>query len=235
MKAYWGSGGIDSRILDLGTRWRWVVSFTPQGKSPWYLLDRRLGGSQSRSGRSGEEKNSEPLPGLEPPIIQPVAQCYTTELSNAEVKNMWIFQSLSPSLSRGGVCAQVHWTLTRYETSSLGLIWCQYGSQAASHIACRICRGRGHVEMWIRRSHSKGPTNYEAPLCVIFPILLLLLHFALLQIRGPFAKFVDRRQFAVVMKREAVTVMPSCSGGGNIVVAWSSSLKPSLEYELQSF
>jgi hypothetical protein len=34
-----GSGGIDPRILDLGTRWRWVVSFTPrplypQGKSP---------------------------------------------------------------------------------------------------------------------------------------------------------------------------------------------------------
>jgi hypothetical protein len=29
MKAYWGSGGIAPRILDLGTRWRWVVSFTP--------------------------------------------------------------------------------------------------------------------------------------------------------------------------------------------------------------
>jgi len=24
MKAYWGSGGISPRILDLGTRWRWV-------------------------------------------------------------------------------------------------------------------------------------------------------------------------------------------------------------------
>jgi hypothetical protein len=39
-----------------------------------YPLDRRLGGPQSRSGRSGEEKNSQPLPGLEPPIIQPLAQ-----------------------------------------------------------------------------------------------------------------------------------------------------------------
>jgi hypothetical protein len=43
MKAYWGSGGIDARVLDLGTRWRWVVSFTtrplyPQVKSPWYPL-----------------------------------------------------------------------------------------------------------------------------------------------------------------------------------------------------
>jgi hypothetical protein len=28
MKAYWGSGGIAPCILDLGTRWRWVISFT---------------------------------------------------------------------------------------------------------------------------------------------------------------------------------------------------------------
>jgi hypothetical protein len=63
--------GTDPRILDLGTRWRWVVSFTPRplyshGKSPWYLLDRKLGGPQSRSGR-GQKKNLQPLPGLEPP------------------------------------------------------------------------------------------------------------------------------------------------------------------------
>jgi hypothetical protein len=48
-----------------------VVSFTPrslypQGKSPWYPLDRRLGGPQSRSGRGGEEKNSQHPPGIEP-------------------------------------------------------------------------------------------------------------------------------------------------------------------------
>jgi hypothetical protein len=44
-------------------------------------LDRRLGGPQSRSGRGGEEKNSRSLPGLEPWIIQPVAQGYTIVLS----------------------------------------------------------------------------------------------------------------------------------------------------------
>jgi hypothetical protein len=65
------SGGIAPRILNLGTRWTWVASFTPrplytQGKSPWYPLDRSLGGPQSRSGRGGEEKNSQPLPGIEP-------------------------------------------------------------------------------------------------------------------------------------------------------------------------
>jgi len=30
----------------------------PQGKSPWYPLDKRLGGPQSWSGCSDEEKNS---------------------------------------------------------------------------------------------------------------------------------------------------------------------------------
>jgi hypothetical protein len=58
-------------FFDLGTTWRWVVSFTPrslytQRKSPWYRLDRRLGGPQSRSERGVEEKNSQPLPVLEP-------------------------------------------------------------------------------------------------------------------------------------------------------------------------
>jgi hypothetical protein len=40
--------------------------FAPQGKSPWYPLDRRLGGPQSRAGRGGEEKNSRSPPRIEP-------------------------------------------------------------------------------------------------------------------------------------------------------------------------
>jgi hypothetical protein len=58
-----------------------IGRFTPKRKSPWCPLDRRLGGPQRRSGRGGEEENSQPLPGLEPLIIQPVTQRYTTELS----------------------------------------------------------------------------------------------------------------------------------------------------------
>jgi hypothetical protein len=63
-----------------------VASFTPrplypQGKHPWYPLYRKLGGPQTRSGRGSQEKNSQLLPGIEPPIIQPVFQCYTTELT----------------------------------------------------------------------------------------------------------------------------------------------------------
>jgi hypothetical protein len=46
-----------STFLDLGARWRWVVSF------PRYPLNRRLGGPRSRSGPCGEENNFA-LPGV---------------------------------------------------------------------------------------------------------------------------------------------------------------------------
>jgi hypothetical protein len=50
-----------SSILNLRFKWRWMVSFTPLpfylwGKGPQYLLDRRLGGLQCRSGRCGEDR-----------------------------------------------------------------------------------------------------------------------------------------------------------------------------------
>jgi hypothetical protein len=50
MKTYWKSGSKAPRILELDTRWSWVVSFTPQPlypqrKSPSYPFDRRLVGS----------------------------------------------------------------------------------------------------------------------------------------------------------------------------------------------
>jgi hypothetical protein len=71
MKAYWGVKVYLHAFFDLGIRWRWVVSFNPrplkpQGKSPWYPLDRRLGGPHSRSGRDGEDENYQPPPGIEP-------------------------------------------------------------------------------------------------------------------------------------------------------------------------
>jgi hypothetical protein len=61
MKAYWRVELQLHAFFDLGTRWKWVVGYTPrplypQGKSPWYPLDRKLGEPQSRSGRGGEEK-----------------------------------------------------------------------------------------------------------------------------------------------------------------------------------
>jgi hypothetical protein len=43
-----------------------ALAALPQGKSPRYPLDTRLGGPQSRSGSGGEETNSQPPPGIEP-------------------------------------------------------------------------------------------------------------------------------------------------------------------------
>jgi len=93
MKAYWGNEGIAPRIFDLGTRCRWMVSFTPrllylQGKTPWYPFDRRLGGPKSRPGRDGEEKNSQPLLGFELPITQ-LHSIYTTFLQEPIALNLW--------------------------------------------------------------------------------------------------------------------------------------------------
>jgi hypothetical protein len=53
----------------------------PPGKSPWFPLDRRLGGPQSRSGHGGGKKKfPAPSPRRESnprtPIVQPVVQRY---------------------------------------------------------------------------------------------------------------------------------------------------------------
>jgi hypothetical protein len=61
--------------LDGGVSFMTLLLY-PRGKSPWYQLNRRVGGPQNRCGHGGDEKHSQPLPGLEPLIIQPVAQCY---------------------------------------------------------------------------------------------------------------------------------------------------------------
>jgi len=56
-----GSGGTAPCTLNLGIRWRWVVSFTVQRKSPWYPLATRLGRPHSKSGCSVEEKKKKKL------------------------------------------------------------------------------------------------------------------------------------------------------------------------------
>jgi hypothetical protein len=64
MKTNW----VVQRILNLCTSWRWVVNFTPrtfypQGNNLRCPSDMRLGGTQSRSGHSGEDTNPLELPG----------------------------------------------------------------------------------------------------------------------------------------------------------------------------
>jgi hypothetical protein len=90
--------------------------FAPHGKSPWYPLDKRLGGPQSRYEGGGEEKNSQPLPVLEPPIIHPL---YTTELSRVL------------RITEKEVCLELHlrsgilWSDIRAKIKSAPQIWCR--------------------------------------------------------------------------------------------------------------
>jgi hypothetical protein len=82
MKAYWGSGYIAPRILDLGTRWRWVASFTarslyPQKRAPATYWIRGWVGPRAGLDAMVKRKNSQPLPEFEPPIIKLETSRYT--------------------------------------------------------------------------------------------------------------------------------------------------------------
>jgi hypothetical protein len=94
-------------ILDLGTRWRLVVTFTfrplkPQGKSPSCPLERRLGGCRRQSGRCGVDKNLLSLPGIRPGQYNPHPVAIPTEIPllpawfNLQVfiSNQWLLSNL---------------------------------------------------------------------------------------------------------------------------------------------
>jgi hypothetical protein len=66
-----GSGGIAPRILNRGTNWRWVTSFTPRPlyarwKLPHCPLCRRLGGPRAVLDAMGGRKNPTPCRELNP-------------------------------------------------------------------------------------------------------------------------------------------------------------------------
>jgi hypothetical protein len=102
IKTYCGSGGIAPRILNLCTRWKWVVSFTHRPLYPLYPLDRRLSGPQSRFGRFWEEKNSQFLPRIEPRSSNPLPIHYTnrdTAATDLEI---------SPNYCYWGTCLRIN-------------------------------------------------------------------------------------------------------------------------------
>jgi len=93
-------------IINLGTRWRWVVSFTKRslyarGKSQRYPLDRRLHGLQSQSGRGGERKIHPPRRELNACRPTCTLVIVLTELSwvtlQLTIRHSFI-QSVSPSV-----------------------------------------------------------------------------------------------------------------------------------------
>jgi hypothetical protein len=96
---YGGSECTDVRILNLGTRWRWVVSFTRQPLYTRYPLDRSLGGPQSRFGHGGEENNSLPLSGIEPRSSNQYPSHYTD----------WAISDPDPALMIEVIYCRVQW------------------------------------------------------------------------------------------------------------------------------
>jgi hypothetical protein len=72
IKPHWMNGGIAPRILNLSTRWKWVVSFTRRERAP---------GTHSmgewvdpRAGLNMVAKRNSPAPaGNRTPVIPPVA------------------------------------------------------------------------------------------------------------------------------------------------------------------
>lgn len=72
------STGIATNILNLSTKWRYVVSFMPWplyslGRTPWYLLLRSLSGLQRQSWCAGHQKISYSCQELTPGLFSP--QC----------------------------------------------------------------------------------------------------------------------------------------------------------------
>lgn len=91
----WENGGLAACILNLDSRQRWTVSVTPElhycwGKSPLYLLDRRLGGSQIWYGAFGRERNLLLLPGVRQQILGDPANSLVTILT----KLFWALHSV---------------------------------------------------------------------------------------------------------------------------------------------
>ena len=71
-KAYMGNRSITPLILNLSTRWRWVVN--PK-KEPQHPFNRRLSGPHGWSGCFGEDKNKSPaLTGFELQTVRPTTR-----------------------------------------------------------------------------------------------------------------------------------------------------------------
>jgi hypothetical protein len=111
VKAYCGIGCIAPRILELGTRLRWVVGFTPgrltprEGAPGTHWIRGWVG---PRSGLDAVMKRKFPSPCRDsnPPIIQFIVQRCTTELSGSldcKVILKWIFNRYDVKMWTGSV------------------------------------------------------------------------------------------------------------------------------------
>jgi hypothetical protein len=143
----WICGGewrYSSTIFDVGTRYKWVVSFAAWPLYPWgnscrYLFDGRLGGPQSRSGSCGVKKTFAPA-GNQTLAFQPVAiQAVRRETSMLWNFAVWLVtgigsMELSPSWEANSCSAtreipSILWNLTvhhLHKNTPLILCWARW-------------------------------------------------------------------------------------------------------------
>jgi hypothetical protein len=164
-----------STFLDLGISWRWVVRFTqrplyPQGKSPRYRLDRRLGGPQSRSGRCGEEKILDPAGTRTPTpwVIQPVASRYTESTRNnnkidTQLRRLPVFSSLVSWW--GCYLPEIHffWPCSTNLELPVGTLPPAYLGLSAQAVSSTLYRAKG------RRPRRRWKVDFEAGTWITLP------------------------------------------------------------------
>jgi hypothetical protein len=110
-----GEWRYSSTILHLGTRWKWVVCFTPLPvyqciNSPSHPLYRRLGGSQSQSGHYGGDKNLPAIMGIEPWLLSSPACSLVIILSEL----LWLLNKTKCSVNN---------EQSKYKSRCLWTLW----------------------------------------------------------------------------------------------------------------
>jgi hypothetical protein len=105
----WGSGGNVTFILNLHTKWRWVVSFMPRPLYPWWSFDTTQSRPEIWSGRCAEESKPLLLPEVEPRLLDCPARSVVT------IPTCKVLQDLSSSqcwwwrLQSSGIRRRAEW------------------------------------------------------------------------------------------------------------------------------
>jgi hypothetical protein len=151
MKTYWWSGGIVPHLLDLGTRWKWVVSFTSQPLYP----QRKSPGTHWIGGWVGPRavldmvvKRKIPSPHWEwnrrTLIVQPVAQRCTekfNELILQEMSNYWVNHNTVWCHCRFIVFLWLITIVFSKNSAQVGfkkyILW----NDTKKHLKCKVCLG----------------------------------------------------------------------------------------------
>ena len=122
MKTYMGSTGTAPLILNLGSRWRWVVIFMLRLLYPRHPLNMKLGGTQDRSARFGKEKSL--------PLCREFFKIFTLFTKHNLPLEPWMVQSVVWSLCKLRYPANVH---LRYLVKLTLKNWC---TRAFHNLSC---------------------------------------------------------------------------------------------------